>query len=181
MRWPVQYCCYVLEMHIFSNTHLKGLYNSYRSRHRTCMSATTRTVSSQCTHACSANTLNHRTVFFFLRKTKEEEEGWKRAYSARETLYQKVRRCPSPAWEFLKKKKKKKVGYCTCTLGMKAPFRRLLCMGKVVGELRRWAPNSREARRQLAFVLCTGSPKVSKQHIRKLKCFFSSSSIWSFQ
>lgn len=76
-------------------------------------------------------------------------------------------------------KKKKKVGYCTCTLGMKAPFRRLLCTGKVVGEPRRWAPNSREARRRLAFVLCTGSPKVSKQHIRKLKCF--SSSIWSFQ
>lgn len=66
---------------------------------------------------------------------------------------------------------KKKVGYCTCTLGMKAPFRRLLCTGKVVGEPRRWAPNSREARRRLAFVLCTGSPKVSKQHIRKLKCF----------
>lgn len=106
MRWPVQYCCYVLEMHIFSNTLLEGLYNSYRSRHRTWMSATTRTVSSQCTHACSANTLNHRTFFLWrkitLRKTKEEE-GWKRAYSARETLYQKVRRCRAPVWEFKKK------------------------------------------------------------------------------
>lgn len=181
MRWPVQYCCYVLEMHIFSNTHLKGLYNSYRSRHRTCMSATTRTVSSQCTHACSANTLNHRTVFFFF------WEKPKKKKKAEKELTALVRHC-TKKWEgarhqrgSLKKKEKKKVGYCTCTLGMKAPFRRLLCMGKVVGELRRWAPNSREARRQLAFVLCTGSPKVSKQHIRKLKCFFSSSSIWSFQ
>lgn len=107
MRWPVQYCCYVLEMHIFSNTHLKGLYNSYRSRHRTCMSATTRTVSSQCTHACSANTLNHRTVFFFF------WEKPKKKKKAEKELTALVRHC-TKKWEgarhqrgsFLKKKKK---------------------------------------------------------------------------
>lgn len=77
MRWPVQYCCYVLEMHIFSNTHLEGLYNSYRSHHRTWMSASTRTVSSQCTHACSANTLNHRT-FFSLKKNNIEKNQRRR-------------------------------------------------------------------------------------------------------
>lgn len=151
MRWPVQYCCYVLEMHIFSNTHLKGLYNSYRSRHRTCMSATTRTVSSQCTHACSANTLNHRTVFFFLRKTKEEEEGWKRAYSARETLYQKVRRCPSPAWEF-KKKRKKKSGLLYLYTGNEGSLQKAALHGE--GGWRAAAMSSKQQRSEASACFC---------------------------
>lgn len=110
---------------------------------------------------------------FFFEKNQRRRRRLKKSLQRSWDIVPKSEKVPvTSVGVFKKKKRKKKVGYCTCTLGMKAPFRRLLCMGKVVGELRRWAPNSREARRQLAFVLCTGSPKVSKQHIRKLKCFF---------
>lgn len=97
MRWPVQYCCYVLEMHIFSNTHLEGLYTP-TGRHRTCMSATTQTVKFTMYTLLFCQNIKPQDFFFLFWERKKGKKNiikknkrrrLKRAYSARETLYQK--------------------------------------------------------------------------------------------
>lgn len=151
MRWPVQYCCYVLEMHIFSNTHLKGLYNSYRSRHRTCMSATTRTVSSQCTHACSANTLNHRTVFFF-EKNQRRRRRLKKSLQRSWDIVPKSEKVPVTSVGVLKKKKKKKSGLLYLYTGNEGSLQKAALHGE--GGWRAAAMSSKQQRSEASACFC---------------------------
>lgn len=93
------------------------------------MSATT-----QCTHACFCKDNKPQEIFFFLKNRR-----LKRAYSARETLYQKW----NGAGHHMRKKNKQRA-YCTCTPKMKAgrSFIRLFLHDNMILELQQWARNS---------------------------------------